>query len=81
MEYPFIDIAPLWPEVLALDRVLSMGKIELKCVLMLSWIIWNGTVFDIETVLRLTELFEIELLWHLTVCKQKFTYTKINCLN
>ena len=23
-----------------------------------------------ETVLRLTELFEIELFWHLTVCKQ-----------
>ena len=37
---------------------------------MLNWIIWNGTVFDIETVFTLTELFNIELFWHLTVCKQ-----------
>ena len=36
---------------------------------MLKWIVWNRTVFDIETVL--TELFEIELFWHLTVCGQK----------
>ena len=29
-----------------------------------------------------TELFEIELFWNLTVCKQKiYTYTKLNCLN
>ena len=39
---------------------------------MLNWIIWNGTVFDIETVyLHKIELFEIELFRHLTVCKQK----------
>ena len=38
---------------------------------MLSWIVWNTTVFDIEIVLRCTELFEIELFWHSTVCKQK----------
>ena len=31
--------------------------------------------------LRLTELFEIELFWHLTVCKQKYIYTKLNYLN
>ena len=29
---------PLWPGVLAPDRVLSMGQIELRCVLMLNWI-------------------------------------------
>ena len=30
-------------------------------------IAWNGTVFDIENVyFCLTELFEIELFWHLT---------------
>ena len=44
---------PLWPGVVEPDRVLSMGQIELKCVLIL------------------TELFEIELFWHLTVAKQK----------
>ena len=26
----------LWPEVVAPDKVLSMGQIELKCVLMLN---------------------------------------------
>ena len=35
---------PLWPGVLALDRVLSMGHIELNYVLMLNWIVWNRTV-------------------------------------
>ena len=29
---------PLWPRVVALDRVLSMGRIELNCVLILNWI-------------------------------------------
>ena len=36
---------PLWPWVVAPDRVLSMGQIELNCVLMLNWIAWNRTVF------------------------------------
>ena len=27
---------PLWPGVIASDRVLSMGQIELNCVLMLK---------------------------------------------
>ena len=27
---------PLWPGVIALDRVLSMGQIELNCILMLN---------------------------------------------
>ena len=36
---------------------------------MLNWIVWNGTVFDIETVLTLNWI-DIELFWHLTVCKQ-----------
>ena len=33
----------LWHEVVALDRVLSMAQIELKCVLMLNWTTWNST--------------------------------------
>ena len=44
---------PLWPLVVAPDRVLSVTQIELNCVLMLNRIIRNGTVFDIETVLTL----------------------------
>ena len=39
-----------------------MGRIELNCVPILNWIVWNGTIFDIKTVyLCETELFEIEL--------------------
>ena len=41
---------PLWPRMVTLDWVLFMGQIELNCVLMLNWIAWNRTVFDIETV-------------------------------
>ena len=40
---------PLWPGVVGLDRVLSMGQIELKCILMLKWIVLNRTVFNNET--------------------------------
>ena len=29
----------LWPGVVALDRVLSLGQIELNCVIMLNWIV------------------------------------------
>ena len=36
---------PLWPRVVATDRVLSMVQIELNCVLMLNWIVWNRTVY------------------------------------
>ena len=92
----------LWPGVVAPDRVLSMGQIELNYVLMLNliarnrtvltfkictyvklncfkwncfctpnWIVWKGTVFDLKVYLRWTELFEMELFWHLTECKQK----------
>ena len=32
---------------------------------MLNWIVWNGTAFDIETVLTLNWF-----VWHLTVCKK-----------
>ena len=45
--------SPLWSRVIAPDRVLSMGQIELN-------------VYFYET-----ELLEIELFWHLTVCGQK----------
>ena len=35
---------PLWSEMVAPDRILSMGQIELNCVLMLNRIAWNGTI-------------------------------------
>ena len=41
---------PLWPEVVVPDRVLSMGQIELNCVLMLNWIVWNRTVLTFNCV-------------------------------
>ena len=54
---------PLWPEVIAPDRALSMGQIERNCVLMLSSIVWNGTVLGIETVLTLNWI-----VWNRTIC-------------
>ena len=51
---PFLQ-GPLWPGVVAPNRVLSMGQIELNSVLMLNWIGWNRTVFEC-----LNRLFEIE---------------------
>ena len=74
---------------------LSMGQIEierfwhLSCILMLNWIVWNGTVLYAKWIVwnrivltsklyvRKTKLFEIELFWHLTVCKQKLYLYKI----
>ena len=41
---------PFWPRVIASDGVLSMGQIELNCVLMLNWIVWNRTVFTFSCV-------------------------------
>ena len=52
---------PLWSRVVAPDRVLFMGQIEQKCILMLNWIAWNRTVFEIEIVLMLNWLFELKL--------------------
>ena len=39
---------PLWPGVVAPDRVLSVGQIEQNCVLVLNWIVWDGTVFTFK---------------------------------
>ena len=36
---------PLWLGVVAPDRALSMGQIELICILMLNWILWNRTAY------------------------------------
>ena len=52
-EYPFIAIAP---RVVAPDSVLSMGQIELNCVLMQKWIVWNRTVYMYKMDLALNDL-------------------------
>ena len=78
VEYPFIAITPrsTLTGVVVPDRVPSIDRIELNCVLMLNWIVLNRTVFDIDTVyLSETELFEIELFGHLTACKQKILFS------
>ena len=49
---------PHWPGVVAPDRVLCIGQIEL----MQNWIVYNRTVFDIETVLTL-----FWIVWNRTV--------------
>ena len=41
---------PLWIGVVAPDRVLSMGQIELNCILKLNWIVWNRTVLTFNCV-------------------------------
>ena len=46
VEHSFLSsfLGPLWPRVVAPDRVLSMSQIELICVLMLNWIAWHRIV-------------------------------------
>ena len=39
---------PLWPRVVTSDRVLSLGQIELDCVLMLNGIVSNRTVLTFK---------------------------------
>ena len=41
---------PIWPEVIELDSVLSIGLTELNYVLTLNWIVWNRFVFPFNWV-------------------------------
>ena len=43
-------LGPLWPGMVASDGEISMGQIELNCVLMLNWIALNRTVLRINCV-------------------------------
>ena len=45
--------SPLRPGVVAFERVLSMGQIELNCVLRLNWIVCDRTVHMYKMDLRL----------------------------
>ena len=68
--------APLWPGVIAPDRVLSKGQIELNCILMLNWIAWIEPFWNLSYILMLNWVA-----WNRTVLKFKFgTYAKLNCL-
>ena len=44
----FCFLNNFWPGGVAPDRILSMSQIELNCVLMLNWIIWNRTVLTLK---------------------------------
>ena len=66
----------LRPGLVAPDRVLSMGKIELNCVLTLNWILWDSLFLHLTACLN----WELRLNWivlnrtfflFLTVCIQK----------
>ena len=48
-------IRSVWLNRIAWNRNVLTIKfyLHLNCMLMLNWIIWNGTVFNIETVLTL----------------------------
>ena len=61
-------LGPLCSGEIAPDRVLSMGQIELKCVLMLNWITWNRTVLTfncvwIKSILILNWFVWIRTVW------------------
>ena len=60
----------LWLEAVAPDRVLSMDQIELNCVFMLNWIVWNRTVLCAKL-----NYLKLNCFWH-----WNSTYTKVNCL-
>ena len=79
--------APLWPCVVAPDRVLSMGQIEINCVFIVNWITWNRTVltFKLHTYAKLNCLkwnFFSMLNWIVWNCFWHWncTYAKLNCL-
>ena len=79
---------PLWLGVVSPDRVLSMGQIELNCVLMLNWIAWNRNVliFKLRTYAKLNCLkwncfcMLNWIVWNRSFWLCNCTYAKLNCL-
>ena len=59
---------PLWSGVVAPDRVLSMGQIELDCVLTLNWIVWNRTVWHLTVCKQKTIPILNWIVWNLIWC-------------
>ena len=53
---------PIWAEMVAPERVVSMGQIKLNSVLILNWIAWNRTVSYLNVCkqkIYSTELFKV----------------------
>ena len=48
---------------------------------MLNWIVWNGTVFDIETVLMLNWIVWTKTVLTFNCVNKIYTYIKPNHLN
>ena len=75
-------LGPFWSGVVAPVRVLSMGQVELNCVLMLNWIAWKRTVLTFElhsyaklNCLKCNWIVKIGIsFWH-----RNYTYAKLNC--
>ena len=59
-------LGPLLPRVVAPDRVLSMGQIELKCALILNWIVWNRTVLTFNCMSTKSVLILNWIVWNRT---------------
>ena len=58
---------PLWLEVVAPDRVLSISQIEPKCELMLNWIVWNRTVLTFNCAWTKSTFILNLIVWSRTV--------------
>ena len=59
--------SPLSPWVVAPDRALSLGQIELNCVLMLNWIVRNRTVLTFNCVYTISMIILNWIVWNKTV--------------
>ena len=46
-------LGPLWPRMVVPNRVLSSGQVQIICVLMLHWIVWNRIFRHLNCVLML----------------------------
>ena len=82
--------SPLWPGVVAPDRVLSMDQIELNCELMLYWIVWNRILtFKLRTYAKrnctkLNYMYKLDLALNLRwlIChKTKPNKTKLDLMH
>ena len=50
--------------------VLKIGQIELNCVLMLNWIVWNRTVYTYKKRFGIKSPTMIDMSWNQTKPKQ-----------
>ena len=67
---------PLCAGVVEPDRALSMGQIELTCVLILNWIVWNRTVLPFNCDWTKTILIVNWIVWSVTVGLNWITWNK-----